>query len=651
MSFDVAIAVLLMFSAACYFALGMRLVVARREVGTVPIGLLFLVVCVWVLGGAVELMSTTFYFFSIGRTMHFVGTALLPVAAYFCFREYTGRSTSVHRITVLLAIPFISITLAATNYFHEFMWYLPIANEVGEFLTRPEQWGPWFLFVHAPYSYLVIGAAMLTLLAHSSAVARAHRRGLFLLVAACFGPLTATLAYDIGFGPDTFSFVPIVFTVMLPIYAWLVLDEQIVEFTPLAYETVFQNMQDPVVVVDDKGRIIGLNHGAENLLDITETSALLEPLSIILGEDSPEVFEALESGEPRKMMTNTGRFLHVQVSPMTSERPSLRDGKVLMFRDVSDVEKAQAEVRASEKLLRTLIDHSVNGILRLRWEQEDGEDFRKLRCIFANAMAGRFLSADRDDLVDCTGAQIVKIATNAMDADDSNDIVDSFRRATDSGDSIDIEVHHQSGGANKWLRMICEPFGTDIALTLVDITDSKVKEKHMESIAASDPLTGVLNRRGFERDASMRLTDSADDATGALLFIDLNDFKVINDSFGHEVGDQLLTIAAKRLRKSLRSCDIIGRPGGDEFVALVPDVTPEVADKLANRLATALEEVYLIGEETHHCAASIGLALYPKNANTLTGLMREADQAMYRAKARCRGVTNIRSADLLEKAM
>ena len=651
MSFEVAIALLLMFSAACYFALGTRLVAAKRDVGTMPIGLLFLVVSVWVLGGAVELMSTTFYVFSVGRTMHFVGTALLPVAAYFCFREYTGRSTSVHRITMLMVIPFVSITLAATNYFHEFMWYLPVANEAGDFLTRPVKWGSWFLFVHAPYSYAVIGAAMLTLLTHTSAVARAHRRRLFLLVAACFGPLTATLAYDLGFGPDTFSFVPIVFTVMLPIYAWLVLAEQIVEFTPLAYETVFQNMQDPVVVVDDQGRIIGLNHRAENLLDITETAALLEPLTVILGEDSPEVFEVLESGEPRKMMTNTGRYLHVQVSPMTSDRPSLRDGKVLMFRDVSDVEKAQAEVRASEAMLRTLIDHSVNGILRLRWEQEDGEDFRKLRCIFANAMAGRFLNADRDDLVDCSGAQIVKIASNAMDPDEAESIVDRFRRATDSGDSFDIEVNHQSGGTNKWLRMICEPFGTDIALTLVDITDGKARERHMESIAASDPLTSVLNRRGFERDASMRLTESADDATGALLFIDLNDFKVINDTFGHEVGDQLLTIAAKRLRKSLRPCDIIGRPGGDEFVALVPDVTPEVADKLANRLAMALEENYLIGDQTHHCAASIGLALYPKNANTLTGLMREADQAMYRAKARCRGVTNLRSADLLEKAM
>jgi len=651
MSFEIAISVLLMFSAACYLALGLRLVAAKREVGTMPIGLLFLVVSFWVVGGAIELMSATFQIFTIGRTMHFVGTALLPVAAYFCFREYTGRHTSIHRITLLLVIPFVSIALAATNYYHEFMWYLPIANSAGDFLTRPVQWGPWFLFVHAPYSYAVIGTAMLTLLTHSTAVARAHRRGLFLLVAACFGPLTATLAYDLGFGPDTISFVPIVFTVMLPIYAWLVLAEQIVEFTPLAYETVFQNMQDPVVVVDDQGRIIGLNHGAESLLDITETSALFEPLDSVLGEDSPEVFEVLETGEPRKMMTITGRFLHVQVSPMTSDRVSLRNGKVLMFRDVSDVERAQAEVRASEKMLRTLIDHSVNGIIRLRWEQEEGDDFRKLRCIFANAMAGRFLNANREDLVDCSGEQIVKIATNAMEPEDAREILESFSTATDTGESIDTEVNHLSDGSNKWLRMICEPFGNDIALTFVDITDGKAKEQHMESIARSDPLTGVLNRRGFERDASQRLTDSADDATGALLFIDLNDFKIINDSYGHEIGDQLLTIAAKRLRKSLRSCDIIGRPGGDEFVALVPDVTPEVAGKLAARLTKALEEAYLIGDKKLDCPSSIGLALYPRNANTLTGLMREADQAMYRAKARCRGVADIRSGDLLEKAM
>ena len=652
MNLDTVLAVLLTFSAACYLALGVRLMAAKREVGTVPIGILFVLISFWVLGGGIELMADTFFVFSIGRTGHFVGTAFLPVAAYVCFREYTGRSTSVHRTVIMLIIPIVSVTLAATNSYHEFMWYLPMTNELGEFLTQPEQWGPWFLFVHAPYSYVVMTAALLALITHVSAVARAHRRGIFLLVSACFGPLAATAAYDFGFGPNTISFVPIVFTMLLPLYAWLILAEQIVTVAPLAYETVFQNMQDPVVVVDDQGRIIGLNHRAEHLLDITETAALLQPLDTVISEGGTEVFEALESGKPRKMMTATGRFLHVQVSEMASSRPSVHDGKVLMFRDVSDVERAQAEVRANEKLLRTLIDHSVNGIIRLRWEDGESERSRDLRCIFANAAAGRFLSTDRDELVGGRGEDIIKMACNALDLCDANDIAEDFRSAALSSDSLDTEVQHRSpDGTAKWLRMICEPFGSDMAITFVDITDGKEKEQHMESIARSDPLTGVLNRRGFERDASKRLTESADDATGALLFIDLNDFKRINDNCGHEVGDELLRIAAKRLRKSLRPGDIIGRPGGDEFVALVPDVTPDVADKLARRLTTTLEEPYLIGTEQLVCAASIGLALYPRNANTLTGLMREADQAMYRAKARCRGVSNVRSSDLLEKAM
>ena len=651
MTLDIALAMLLMFSAASYLALGLRLVISRRDVGTVPVGVLLLVISFWVVGGSIEMLSVTEQGFLFGRSFHFIGTAFLPVAAYVAFREYTGRSTSLHRIAVLLVVPVVSVTLAATNSFHEFMWYLPNVDGEGEFLTRPEKWGTWFLFVHAPYSYSLIGAGMLVLLTHSSAVARAHRRGLFMLIAACFGPLAATLAYDFGIGSHYLSFVPFVFTMMLPLYAWLILAEQIVEFTPLAYETVFQNMQDPVVVVDEQGRIIGLNHRAEVLLDITETSALREPLLAILGENSPEVFEALESGEPRKMMTNTGRFLHVQVSPMNSSRPSLREGKVLMFRDVSDVERAQAEVRANERLLRTLIDHSVNGILRLRWSGADGEKSGELQCIFANAAAARFLGIAQEEFVGKAGDDIVRVAANAMGQEVAAEVVEEFRRATLRGESLDSEVQHGSDGHGRWLRMICEPYGSDIAITFVDITDGKAREQHMESIALSDPLTGALNRRGFERDASKRLTESADDATGALLFIDLNDFKQINDSRGHEIGDQLLTIAARRLKKSLRSCDIIGRPGGDEFVALVPDVTPELADQLARRLVDALEEPYVIEGIRLTCAASIGLALYPDNANTLTGLLREADQAMYRAKARSRGAVGVSSADLLEKAV
>jgi diguanylate cyclase (GGDEF)-like protein len=651
MNMDTLLSTLLTISAACYLLLGARLIESRREVGSVPIGVLFVVVSFWVMGGAVEMMSTTFTAFSVGRTGHFFGTALVPIVALVCFREYTGVATPMRTIVLLLIIPVVSVTLAATNQFHEFMWYLPATNEFGEFLTRPVEWGPYFLFVHAPYSYAVIGFALLTLMVHSSEVAPAHRRGLFLLVAACMAPIGASMAYDLGVGPNTVSFVPIVFAVMLPIYGWLIVGEKLVEFTPLAYETVFQNMQDPVVVVDEQLRIIGINHGAENLLDMKEDEALRVPLDVVFGDGSTCVFEVLESGKPQKMMTDTGRFLHVQVSPINSTGSLVRGGKVLMFRDVSDVERAQKEVRKSEKLLRTLIDHSVNGIIRFRWVQDDELGRKALRCIFANAAAGRFLSANVDDLVDLEGDEIVKLATTGMEVNDADIILRQFCEAIESGDSLEREVTHRKDGPSRWLQMICEPMGDDIALTLVDVTAGKAKERQMESIAWSDPLTGVLNRRGFERDAARRLTDSADDATGALLFIDLNDFKQINDRCGHEVGDQLLTIAAERLRKSLRSCDIIGRPGGDEFVALVPDVSGKVADKLALRLTSALEEPYMIGSETLKCAASIGLALYPEHANTLTGLLREADQAMYRAKARSRDADETGARDLLEKAI
>ncbi|MGI9224678.1 MAG: diguanylate cyclase domain-containing protein [Woeseiaceae bacterium] len=650
MSLDTALSILLIFSAGCYLLLGSRLVAFKREVGSMPIGVLFIVISIWVAGGAFKLLSGSFAVFSIGRPGHFIGTALAPIVAYVCFREFTGSETPTRTLAMMSIIPVISVLLAATNAYHEFMWYLPIANEAGEFLTRPLQWAPWFLFVHLPYSYAIFGVAIITLATHSSAVAPAHRRGLYLLIGACVAPLGATLAYDIGYGPDTVSFVPFVYAAMLPVYTWLILGEKIIEFTPLAYETVFQNMQDPVIVLDDQRRIIGLNNGAETMLSVAESEALREPLQRLFSEDTPEVFDVLESGQPQKMMTATGRFLHVQVSEINTHRSSARGGQVLMFRDVSDVEKAQSEVRNNEKLLRTLIDHSVNGVIRFRWEHAMGGE-RSLRSNFANAAACRFLEANADDLSGLPAEDIVRRATSGMNSDKADDIVRQFVDAMAEGNDFDIEVKQHKLGAALWLHMICEPVGDDIAVTFVDITDRKAKERQMESIATSDPLTGILNRRGFERDAAQRLRDSDDDATGALLFIDLNEFKQINDRFGHEIGDQLLRIAAERLKKNLRSCDIIGRPGGDEFVALVPDVDATVADKLAKRLTRGLEEPYVLGEKKLRCAASIGLALYPENANTLTGLLREADQAMYRAKARTRGVTDISGKDLLEKAM
>lgn len=639
---------ILTLTAVGYLLLGVRMLASKKQVSRVPIGILSILVAVWVAGGVIELLAPSLQIFSIGRTGHFIGTALAPIAAYIGFREYSGKETPTRMIVMLLVVPVVTVTLAATNAYHEFVWVLPATNSAGQFLTRPEQWGPWFMYAHAPYSYAILAAAILTLITHGSAIAAPYRRALFLILFACLVPIAATVAYDFGVGSNTLSYVPIAFAIMLPVYTWLAFGLKIARFSPLAYETVFQNMQDPVVVIDDEQRIIGMNHRALEFLDMNESDALQSPLEAVFGEGSTCVFQAIDTGKPQNMVTETGRFMHVQVSSINTRGAS---GRVLMFRDVSDVERAQSEVRKSERLLRTLIDHSVNGILRLRWIQDAETGEKILRCIFANAAAGRFLSVEPDHLVDLEAEEIIKLASNAMTSGEADLVLEQFRDGVNANNGIDAEAQHQSDNEIRWLRLICEPVGDDFAATFIDVTDGKARERHMESIAWSDPLTGVLNRRGFERDASKRLSDSDDKATGALLFIDLNGFKQINDQSGHEVGDELLRIAAARLRKSLRSCDIIGRPGGDEFVALVPDVSSKIAEALASRLANSLDEIYVIGEETLKCAASIGLALYPENANTLTGLLREADQAMYRAKARARDVPNLRATGLLEKAM
>ena len=649
MSLVIVVAVLLCFSGVSYLLLGGRLLVRRPLSIESAIGFAAIALGVWVLGGALEMLATSERAFLFGRGLHLTGNALFPAAVLMVVRTYTSQLPSRLVVGSLLLVPVLTIALMATNASHQLLWYLPLIPVAGDFAIRPEAWGPWVLLVHMPYGYALLLTAMAKLLMHSTAVGRAHRRALTLMAIAGLVPMSAGAMYYFGMGSPTFSFVPLVIAAMLPIYAWMIVSEQVIEFTPIAYETVFQNMADPVVVLDNQRRVISINRGAEALLKLHESDVIKESLETLFGEDATAVYEAIDTGRPRKMMTTTGRFLHVQSSPIDRHKTG-HSGRVLMFRDVSDVERAQQEVRNSERLLRTLVDHSVNGIVRLRWQETDGEEGAELRSVFVNRAAAGFLNQPAEELMGCRAQELIAIASSGMQLEEAAKLLRRVEAAVSKREVLDIDVRVANGGGGRWLHVIVEPVGDEVAVMFVDITDKKAKELQMESIAWNDPLTGVLNRRGFERDAARRLADSADDATGALMFADLNEFKQINDQCGHEVGDELLRIAAQRLRTGLRPCDIIGRPGGDEFVALIPDVDAAGAELLAERLAASLEEGYRIHGQSLRCTASIGLALYPEHANTLTGLLRAADQAMYRAKSRAHDATS-ESVVLLEKAI
>jgi PAS domain-containing protein len=139
-------------------------------------------------------------------------------------------------------------------------------------------------------------------------------------------------------------------------------------------------------------------------------------------------------------------------------------------------------VRSSEKLLRTLVDHSVNGILRLRWVTED-DSTRGLRCIFANAAASNFMNMPASEIIDSSGADVMLRVSTGLDPAESERLRKDFEDAVQNGVGVDTESLVKGADRNYWLRIIAEPVGDDIAITLVDITDRKAKELQMESIA------------------------------------------------------------------------------------------------------------------------------------------------------------------------
>lgn len=181
-----------------------------------------------------------------------------------------------------------------------------------------------------------------------------------------------------------------------------------------------------------------------------------------------------------------------------------------------------------------------------------------------------------------------------------------------------------------------------------DITWRREESERERYLAYHDVLTGLPNRASFLAMLELALARAQRD-TGrlAVLFIDLDKFKPVNDAFGHHVGDQLLSAVGGRLRAAIRKSDVVGRIGGDEFAAVLNHkVSPAQACRLAQKLLRILARRFTIGPHRVSIAGSIGLAFYPDDGLCVEQLMIHADAAMYQAKARGGGTYQCYSAGM-----
>jgi diguanylate cyclase (GGDEF)-like protein/PAS domain S-box-containing protein len=377
---------------------------------------------------------------------------------------------------------------------------------------------------------------------------------------------------------------------------------------------LLEAVADGIYIVDETLTITHVNDEAERLLRSTSAKLVglrLDDLCDPLGSELvPEILTARRNGdviERTCIFPASDRCIELRIKPAAAET-------LIHLRDVSARTRASTRLEESEQRLQ-LVTQNVDAVL---WTT--GRD-------------GRF-SAITGGALDELGFEGCELVDEPCDRLLSRTFLDEAF----AGKPVRAEALH----GERWLRHHVEPivdprYG-DVSGAVgvsIDITELKRAEQRAWEIANRDRLTGLPSRLALEESLAKMLAGRGAGDKLAVLFVDLDRFKAINDTYGHDVGDEVLKIVGNRIAEAVRGSDIVGRPGGDEFIALLPRIASVAdVDAIARRIIGLVRHPVTVGGREFLVGASIGVALYPEHGCTTRALVSHADAAMYHAKRR-----------------
>ncbi|MDQ2869313.1 MAG: EAL domain-containing protein, partial [Acidobacteriota bacterium] len=410
---------------------------------------------------------------------------------------------------------------------------------------------------------------------------------------------------------------------------------------------------DGLLVVGDEERILTLN---QKFRDMWRLSGSLEGsdhrlvLAAAAGQmrDPATFFAMVDSlrGTPEAESFDVVEFRDGRVFERLS-RPQRVGGKavgrVWSFRDVSERKRAEDALRASETRYRTLFERNLAGVYRTTLEG------RILDC--NDSFARMFGYDSREEVLGqpawdfYRSSEDREAAVNRLRERHSLSNYESCLRRRDGTLVWVLENGSVIEGVDGKPEMI--------EGTVIDITERKRAEEQVKHLAFHDALTGLPNRLLFQDRLRMAVLNAqrSEDRL-ATLFLDLDRFKVINDSLGHSIGDELLRRVAERLGSCVREGDTVARLGGDEFTVLVPGMADdEQAAKIARKILGVIRLPFVIDGRELFLTTSIGVAIYPADGENAETLVRNADTAMYRAKEQGRDNFQLYTAAMNSRAL
>jgi diguanylate cyclase (GGDEF)-like protein/PAS domain S-box-containing protein len=390
------------------------------------------------------------------------------------------------------------------------------------------------------------------------------------------------------------------------------------------FRNLFQQAGDSIVIANRDLRIVAANGRACARFGYTEDEFVALRVSDIDSQHTytPGMLASLRTGHTHllrmaKRRKDGGTF------PAEVHVSRFEDGGEEYFqaiiRDLTEREDAERQLRASEQRFREVIEMTPAGYVLAG---ADGRvlDVNPALCNLSGHAREALLGKTLDELF--VAFPWHSLATHGMDT---------------PVQGVEAILRHALG---TWVHVLFngsvrrDDAGNVASVTglMSDITDRKRAESRLRELATHDTLTGLPNRALLHDRVQRMLDDCAQGRTVAVMFLDLDRFKEVNDSFGHDLGDALLCEVAARLRKVMRPGDVIARLGGDEFVVAAECAGAPDAGVIASKLLDALAVPVRVGGQEVTAGGSIGISLFPHDAGTRELLFQTADTAMYGAK-------------------
>ncbi|HTA66369.1 MAG TPA: diguanylate cyclase [Xanthomonadaceae bacterium] len=434
----------------------------------------------------------------------------------------------------------------------------------------------------------------------------------------------------------------------------------------LSLAHVLDLLLDAIVVVDGDGQVVFASAACERIFGYTPAEMIGRQMIGMVHPDDREMTNAaaeeIRAGTPNAHFENRyirkdGRVVHVMWSARWSEQDQAR---VAVARDITDVKRAQSmedalhaisdAAHTAEDLLDLFqrIHEIIGGLLPARnffvalYDAKSDElTFPYFVDEFDQPPAPRRL-----DISPTLSAQVIRTGKALLVTPTAREPLDLIGRIVgrDSIDWLGVPLSSHKGVIG---ALVVQSYSGDVRYTEKDkgllqfvstqvaaAIERKQTQTLLQHMAHHDALTDLPNRELFHDRLQAALALAKRNRQRlAVLYIDLDKFKQVNDTLGHTVGDLLLQDVARRIRECLRASDTVGRVGGDEFLVLLQDVPgPDDAAIVAEKIRIALARPFELAGHSLQIASSIGIAIHPDHGSEIQQLIRHADEAMYEAK-------------------